>query len=60
MKRVVNLWKELNWYGWEDQSPRWRDRHEAVGVKQAVGSRDEERHSEKTDQLFVIYDNEGV
>ena len=53
MMRAVNLWKELNWYVWEDQSPRWRDRHEAVGEKQGVDSRDEVRHSEKTDQLFV-------
>jgi len=53
MMRVVNLWKELNWYVWEDQNPRWRDRHEALGVKQEVGSRDEVRHIEKTDQLFV-------
>ena len=37
----------------EDQRPRWRDRHEAVGEKQGVDSRDEVRHSEKTDQLFV-------
>jgi len=35
------------------KSPRWRDRHEAVGVKQGVDSRDEVRHSEKTYQLFV-------
>ena len=53
MMRVVNLWKELNWYVWEDQSRRWRDWHEAVGVKQGIDSRDELRHSEKTDQLFV-------
>ena len=39
MMRVVNLRKELNWYVWEDQSQRWRDRHEAVGVKQGVDSR---------------------
>ena len=45
MMRVVNLWKELNWYVWEDQSPRWRDRHEVVGVKQGVDSRDGVRHS---------------
>ena len=45
--------EKLNWYVWEDQSPRWRDRHEAVGVKQGVDSRDEVRHSEKTNQLFV-------
>jgi len=51
--RVVKLWKELNWYVWEDQSPRWRDRHEAVAVKQVVDSRNEVRHSKKTDQLFV-------
>jgi len=37
----------------EDQSPRWRDRHEAVGDKQGVDSRDGVRHSKKTDQLFV-------
>ena len=37
----------------EDQSPRRRDRHEAVGEKQGVDSRDEVRHSGKTDQLFV-------
>ena len=37
--RVVNLWKELNWYTQEDHSPRWRDRHEAVGEKQGVDSR---------------------
>jgi len=36
-----------------DQSPRWTDRHEAVGEKQGVDSRDEVRHNEKTDQLFV-------
>jgi len=30
-----------------------RDRHEAVEEKQGVDSRDEVRHSEKTDQLFV-------
>ena len=53
MKRVVNLWKEPNWYVWEDQNPRWSDRHEAVGVKQGVDSRDEVRHSGKTYQLFV-------
>ena len=53
MMKVVNLWKELNQYVQEDQSPRWRDRHEAVGEKQGVDSRDEVWHSEKTDQLFV-------
>ena len=47
MLRVVNLWKKLNWHMLEDQSPGWRDRHEAVGVKQGVDSRDEVRHSEK-------------
>jgi len=51
MMRVVNLWKEPNLYVWEDT--RWRDWHEAVGVKQGVDSRDGVRHSEKTDQLFV-------
>ena len=34
-------------------SLRWRDQHEAVGQKQGVDSRDEVRHNEKTDQLFV-------
>ena len=29
------------------------DRHEAVGAKQGVDSRDEVRHNEKTNQLFV-------
>ena len=53
MMRVVNLWKTLDWYLQEDQSPRWRDRHEAAREKQGVDSRDEVRHSEKTDQLFV-------
>jgi len=53
MKRVVNLWKEPNWYVWEDQSTRWSDRHKAVRVKQGVDSRDEVRHGEKTDELFV-------
>ena len=53
MMRVVNLWKKLNWYPYEDQSPRWRDRHEAVGERQGVDSRDEVRHSEKTDQLVI-------
>jgi len=45
---VVNLWKQL-----EYQSPRYRDWYEAVGEKQEVDSRDEVRHSETTDQLFV-------
>ena len=49
----VNLWKELNWYVQEDQSPRWRDWHEAVGEKQGVDSRDEMRHSKKINWLFV-------
>ena len=53
MLRVVNLWKKLNWHTQEDQSPGWRDWHEAVGEKQGVDSRDEVRHSEKNDQLFV-------
>ena len=53
MQRVVNLGKEPNWYVSEDQNPRWSDQHEAVGVKQGVDSRDEVRHGEKTDQLFV-------
>jgi len=44
------LWKELNWY---DCVGRWRDRHEAVGEKQGVDSRDEVRHSGKTDHLFI-------
>jgi len=35
------------------QSHRWSNRHEVVGEKQGVDSRDEVRHSEKTDQLFV-------
>ena len=47
-----NLWKEVNWYAQDDQSPRWRDQHEAVGEKQGVDSRDKLRHSEKN-QLFV-------
>jgi len=47
MLRVVNLWKKLNWHTYEDQSPGWRDRHEAVREKQGVDSRDEVRHSEK-------------
>jgi len=38
---------------YEDQSPRWRDQHKAVKKKQGVDSRDEVRHSEKTDQLFI-------
>ena len=37
----------------QDQSPKWRDRHEAVGDKQGVDFRDEVRHSKKTYQLFV-------
>jgi len=57
---VVNLWKELIWYAYEDQSPRWRDRHVAVGEKQGVDSRDEVRHSEKTDQSFVKITMEGT
>jgi len=40
-----DLWKKLNWHALEDQSPRWRDQHEAVGVKQGVDSRGEVRHS---------------
>jgi len=44
MLRVMNLWKKLNWYVWEDQSPRWRDLHKAVGEKQGVDSRVEVRH----------------
>jgi len=52
MMRVVNLWKELNWYVKEDHSPRWRDRQKAVRVKQGVDSRDELWHSEKIDQLI--------
>jgi len=51
---VANLWKEPNWYVWEHQNSRWRDRHEAVGVKQGVDSRYEVRHSEKTDQLPIF------
>jgi len=35
------------------QSDRRRDWHEAVGEKQGVDSRDEVRHSKKTDQLFI-------
>ena len=30
MMRVVNLWKELNWYVWEDQSPMEFERESAV------------------------------
>jgi len=45
MTRMVNLWKKLNWYVWEDQSHRWRDQHETVGEKQSVDSKDEVRHS---------------
>jgi len=37
----------------QDQSPRWRDLHEAVKEKQGVVPRDEVRHNEKTDQLFL-------
>jgi len=50
MMRVVNLWKEMNWYVLEDQSSRWRDWHEAVGVMQGVYSRDKVRHS----NIFVV------
>jgi len=39
---------------WEDQSPRQRDQHKAVGVKQGVDSRDEVRHSEKTVVVVVV------
>ena len=53
MMRVVNLWKELNWYAQEDLSYRWRDWHKAVREKQVVDPRDEVRNSEKTDQLFI-------
>jgi len=51
MMRVVNLWKEPNWYVWEDQNPRWRDRHEAVRVKQGVDSRDEVRQIKQWPKL---------
>jgi len=57
MMRVVNLWKEPNWYVWEDQSPRWRDQHEAVGVKQGVDSGDEARHSKKPYSIAQTFYN---
>ena len=53
MMRMVNLWKQLNWDAQEDKSCRWSNRHEAVGEKEGVDSREQVRHSKKTDQLFI-------
>jgi len=42
----------------EDQNPTWSDRHEAVGVKQGVDSRDEVTEAWRKDRSVIRKDDD--
>jgi len=53
MTRVVNQQSKTMWQGQEELSQRQRDCAEVDEEKQEVDFRDDEKHNERNDQLFI-------